>query len=110
MPNTPATIKAAALVYNADYPEAAAEIEAGTPVLDVAVAYADKACTGRLFRLISTFGVTAPDGGFIAAGEPQVITVGRRDGRVPMTDTARRRFARQATAAGVALIVRDRTR
>lgn len=107
---TPDTIRQAAKVYNADYPEAAAEIDAGTPVLDVAICHADRSASGRRYRLISTYGVRAVDGGFIGAGEPVVITVDRRRSTERMVDTATRRYTRQAAAAGVELVVRNRAR
>lgn len=59
-------IKAAAKAYNADYPEAAAEIDAGTEVIHV---FVGNDPSGWMVHVVATAGVVY-NGGFIAAGDP----------------------------------------
>lgn len=85
-------ITAAARVYNAEFPEAAAEIEAGTPMLSI---YADTdAKAGRSMRIVADFGVVAPDGGWIAAGDPTVIQM-RTPWNGKLQDIAARRVRQE---------------
>ena len=65
---TPEAVRAAALAYNAEYPEAAAEINAGIPELHVS----QQSVKGGL-RVVATLGVRLADGGFAAAEDPQML-------------------------------------
>lgn len=84
------TIRAAAAAYNADYPEAAAEVAAGTPA--VLLLARPVGAAGAKFSATLAAIVIAPDGGHIYAGEPVVVASGaaRRDGRTSTTANARR--------------------
>jgi len=85
---TPSQIRAAALAYNADYPEAADEIAVGDPELHVSAGYIGY----DGYRLVSTYGIRTADGGFIAAEEPLVTDVRRRDKRESAVDAAEKLF------------------
>jgi hypothetical protein len=88
MTYTAQTITADALAYNSEFPEAAAEIEAGTPVVRVMLHDEDR--NGWQIRAVVCPGVIAEDGGWIGAGEPVVKSLRRFDGRLTKTETARR--------------------
>jgi hypothetical protein len=81
-----AQILAAATAYNADYPEAAAEIAAGTPALHVFIGANDS--LGRSYRFVVSPVVVLADGGHAGAADPVVVMVRRRDGRERMADRA----------------------
>lgn len=100
---TASSIKAAAADYNSDYPEAAAEIEAGT-TLRIFADYADN--FGRRVRMIVEYGVRAADGGWIGAGEPDAQIFRSLDGRIGPDDQARRRFARLIRDSAVPVEIR----
>jgi hypothetical protein len=70
---TPEEIRTAAQAFNAEYPEAAEEIAAGTPELHVS----RQSCKGGL-RVVATLGVRLVDGGFAAAEDPQILGDGLR--------------------------------
>jgi hypothetical protein len=97
-------IKQAANLYNSEYPEAAAEIEAGEAVIRLIACYADN--YGRQVRFIFEPGVVAPDGGFIGAGLGWNTTHRSLDGRLGPDDQARRRFARMIRESTVPVEVR----
>lgn len=102
-------VAGAALVWNAEYPEAEAEILAGTPVLSITGASVG---AGRTVTVTAWWGVQAPDGGFIGAGdEPAYHYHGRRhDGRYgPIAgarkfDRALRNLIAEAEAAGLPVV------
>ena len=108
MTSTADKIKAAAVIYNAEYPEAAAEIAAGEAIILITAHNADN--YGKRVRLVVNEGVRAADGGFIASADPGASTVDRRDGRLTKTMVAERRFAhmiREATACGIRVEIRE---
>ena len=83
-------IIAAAAAYNADFPEALALIEGGTPMIHAVV---EAQGQGWRIKVWAMAGVRAADGsGFIAAGDPAFAYWSVRSGR---EDTAKacRRFA-----------------
>ena len=65
---SPEAIHAAAYAYNAEYPEAAAEIAAGTPELHVS-----RMSERSGLRVVATLGVRLTDGMFAAAEDPQIL-------------------------------------
>ena len=99
-----ADIKSRAVAFNAAYPEAVDEIEAGTAILDLFATYADR--YGRSVRFVLTHGVLALDGGFIAAEEPRVLVLRSLDGRLSPTEQVARRFSRTLNASAVPVQVR----
>lgn len=85
-----AAIKTAAKQYNADYPEAAQEIDEGAAV--VYLIAQTPARRQREVLVTLTPGVEG-GGGFIGAADPVAITLRRRDGRYGPIETARRALA-----------------
>lgn len=81
-------IRVAAREFNHDYPEALAEIDAGQPVIELRGDYLDN--FGRRCRVSVTAGLIAPDGGFIYAHEPYVLTFRSFDGRIAPQDQGER--------------------
>lgn len=100
MEMTSTAIKAAALAYNADYPEAAAEIEAGEATIRVFASSDDG--LGRSVKVLAVFGVVG-SGGWIEAGAPNVLAAGmrRQDGRLSAVECARRAFGRGFAGSAV---------
>jgi hypothetical protein len=88
-------IKARARAYNAAYPEAAAEIDAGEA--QVLVLANSDSRTGWHLHVTVTPGVRATDGGWIAAADPVAFTLTARDGRLTPQDNARRTLAGRFT-------------
>jgi hypothetical protein len=97
-------IKQAANLYNAEYPEAAAEIESGTATLLINARYADN--YGRRISVVIDYGVRAADGGWIGADLTELRTYRSFDGRVGPDDQARRRLAGLIRDAKVPVEVR----
>uniref|UniRef100_UPI003F49909B hypothetical protein n=1 Tax=Nonomuraea sp. CA-251285 TaxID=3240002 RepID=UPI003F49909B len=92
-------IREAARVFNADYPEAAAEIDAGTPIIDVRGDTSAKDC--RHCRVTVTAGLIAPDGGFIYGHEPHVLVFRSFDGRIPPQEQGARLLRKHLAAVEV---------
>jgi len=77
---TPERVRDEAALYNADgwTPEdgdLASDLANGQAVISV---YSDTDRSGRNIRVVATAGVTAPDGGFIAAEDPRVLAAYQR--------------------------------
>lgn len=83
-------IRTAAHVFNADYPNVAADIDGGEPVLRVNVAWADS--FGRRIRFVFEPGIMAPDGGFVGADLGWNVTLPSLDGRLSRAVQVGRRF------------------
>ena len=81
-------ITTAALAYNAEYPEAAAQILVGTPAIRVTVSNADR--NGWRLTVTVVPVVELVDGGIAYATDPTYLSLPRRDGRLSREDTARR--------------------
>lgn len=94
----------AALAYNADYPEAAQAMAAGTPTLRI---IASAVGSGWTIRVNTYYGIRA-ECGWIGAGIDTTQDVRRVDGRRSPADVARMRLVRmiaEAEAAGIAVEV-----
>lgn len=92
-------IREAALTYNAEYPEAAAEIAAGIPIVEVRTDTADS--LGQRFKVVIDSGVIAPDGLFIGTGVTQVVTLDSFDGRLSHEAMTRKLYATEFAAVHV---------
>jgi hypothetical protein len=98
---TPEAIRTAAQAFNAEYPEAAEEIAAGTPELHVS----QQSVKGGL-RVVATLGVRLADGGFAAAEDPQMLASSvrpfdSRDYSSTVTWLVRRHYGRPAVPVTV---------
>jgi hypothetical protein len=102
--HTADSIKTAAKAYNSDYPEAAAEIDAGVAILLINARYADN--YGHRISVVIDYGVRAQDGGWIGADMIELRTYRSLDGRVGPDDQARRRLARLIREAEVPVEIR----
>lgn len=96
---TAAEIAAAATAYNSEYPEAAAEIAAGTATWNVTATLAD----GRGWELLITVApvVVLPDGGIAFAEDPRPVRIRRHDGRATVEDIVKRNTRRLGIAGAV---------
>lgn len=81
-------ITSAALAYNAEYPEAEAEILAGTPSIRVMVSNADR--NGWNLNATVVPVVEFASGKMAYAADPTLYTLRHRDGRLSREETARR--------------------
>lgn len=86
---TATEIQTDALRYNAEYPEAAAEIATAEPVIRVHIQHASPQDYRNLSVSIMPM-MRTEDGGLIGAGEPTVKRLVRFSGRASMTATAKR--------------------
>lgn len=98
LPLTPAEITAAAVDYNAEYPDAAGQITAGAPVVRVTCS-TDPRNTRAVIVVVAP-GVALPDGGFAGACDPETFTLRRFDGRLSPVEIA----ARSAHRIGIASV------
>lgn len=84
---TAADIRTAALIFNAEYPEAAAEIAAGT--VEVLVTVGNTTGTGWNLQAVVQPGVRLPNGQWAGAYENNAtIEFKARDGRMPREQLA----------------------
>lgn len=97
VPVSPQAIRDAARAYNADEPDIDAEVAAGEPLV-VVRRHVDN--YGRTRSIHVSIGVEAEDGGFIPAGEPEVMAASASDDSRAML-----RFARLYGGQGVTVAV-----
>lgn len=100
----PDAIRAAAHDYNADFPEATAEIDAGEPMVLVCAGYYDR--YGRKVRLVLDVGIRTEDGGWIGSDRPQAAIVNHSDGRTSPVNTAKKFLAARLAATKVPVVYR----
>ncbi|TCO64379.1 hypothetical protein [Actinocrispum wychmicini] len=102
IPVTAEEIRAAALKHNDDYPEAAALIVAGTPMIRV-IANSDPR-SGRTMRVVVHPGLETPEG-WVEACDPLFVggAMVKRDGRLSSPENARRMLAARFRGVTVAI-------
>jgi hypothetical protein len=85
---TSEAIRTAARDFNADYPESAAEIDAGEAIIRVSCD--SWTSTGSVVRAVVHTGIRTADGSFIGSGDGAAYFFGRKDGRESTAWNARR--------------------